>query len=391
MDKKKVIVLVAAVFITSALSASFITYKLTKNNELNEIYIPESEYSDILSYFEFEDIKDSISQFCVTETEPSTLSEAVKASMVSSIGDEYSRYYPEELFTLIDSGADGSNIVLGAALRKNDDGEIEVAKVYPDSPASNAGIAEGDMLTHIGGKNTEGMDLSEAILRLTGQEGTEVEVWMQRGGEEQIFSLTRKTASYEVVFTDVPAEGIGLVEIFEFSQNSASQLEKALSQLKKENINKLVIDLRDTNGGFASQAIDAADLFIDKGVLALSLGKEKNEWQADRVLAFDGEIIIITNSETSGAAEVFAAAMQANSRAKLVGENTNGSVPVFSYVQLPNSGNGLKLVSGYFHKPDGEAIESVGIKPDIEVFTSDETSLENDAPLQAAIRVLNES
>ncbi len=387
MDKKKIIVLLVAVFITAAAASSFITYKLTKNNEVNDIYIPESEYDRFLSYFEMEDIRSLIGEYSLTEADRETLINGAKNGMVSALGDGYSRYYPEELFRLLDDGADGSNIVMGAALKKDPKtGCCVITKVYPDSPASEAGLSEGELISRIGDYPTAYMELDEAILRLRGQDGTEISISVLREEGETPVTLARKTSSYEVVFTDVPAEGIGFVEIFEFSQNSADQLDKAISQLKKEGITKLIIDLRGTNGGFASQAIESADFFLTGGTIARSQGKEENTWTADKEQSFEGEIILLIDGETAGAAEIFIAAL--GNRAETIGEKTAGKVPVFSYVQLPNSGNGLKIVSGYYTMPDGSAIEGKGIAPDYLRTGGSGGSLETDAQLQAALELL---
>ena len=386
MDKKKIIALLVAVFVTTAAATAFITYKLTKSNEFNDIYIPEGEYDRFLSYFEMEDIRSLIGEYGLTEIDQKTLVDGAKNGMVSTLGDGYSRYYPEELFRLLDDGADGSNIVMGAALKKDaETGYCMITKIYPDSPASDAGLGEGECITKIDGRSTAYMELDEAILRLLGQDGTEISISVLREEGETPITLSRKTSAYEVVFTDVPAEGIGFIEIFEFSQNSAEQLEKAISQLKKEDITKLIIDLRGTNGGFMSQAIEAADFFLTGGVIACSEGKEKNEWTADKKQSFEGEIIILIDGETAGAAEIFTAALA--NRAESIGEKTAGKVPVFSYVQLPNSGNGLKIVSGYYTTPDGNTIEGKGIAPDY-LRSGSGDSLENDAQLQAALELL---
>ena len=258
MDKKKVTALLIAVFVTASAVSALVTYKLTKGRTKNDIYISEEEYSDIMSYFELDEIDHALKTYSVNGADHGAVLEGAKSGMVTSLKDGYSAYYPGSLFRLLGSGADGSSISQGMMLMKNQNtGYLEVIKLFADSPAANAGINEKDSISKIDGMRTELMTVEEGVLRLMGQDGTKVTVTVNNGEEHDI-AITRKTEQYQVVFTDMVSVKTGMIKVFEFSQNSASQLRTAVEALKKEDVKDIVIDLRNCSGGFVSQACDAA-------------------------------------------------------------------------------------------------------------------------------------
>ncbi len=390
MDKKKVTVLLIAVLVTASAVSALVTYKLTKGRTKNDIYISEEEYSDIMSYFELDEIDQALKTYSVNGADHGAVLEGAKSGMVTSLKDGYSAYYPGSLFRLLGSGADGSSISQGMMLVKNQNtGYLEVIKLFADSPAANAGINEKDAISKIDGMRTELMTVEEGVLRLMGQDGTKVTVTVNNGEEHDI-AITRKTEQYQVVFTDMVSDRTGMIKVFEFSQNSASQLRAAVEALKKEDVKDIVIDLRNCSGGFVSQAADAADLFIDAGLMAQAKGKDEKTWNAKTGVLFDGDIVIITDGGTSGVAEVFTAALHDNGAARTVGTKTAGKAPYFSYVDLQNSSDGLKLVSAWFYTPKGELIEGNGLQPDfLKSSPTRSGTIEDDEQLQAALQILD--
>lgn len=239
------------------------------------------------------------------------------------------------------------------------------------SPASRAGLMVGDYIRAIDGQSTRDTSVYEGMRLLRGKAGTKVSLTVLRGNaaEPHVVELVREDLPAVAVKARSAAPGVGYLRVAEFGKTTPDQLKAEVATLAKGGAKSLVIDLRGTAFGDVDAGLAAARLFVKTGVLTYrqDRGKEK---EAVSAAAGDGAITlttaVLTDNGTSGAAEIFAAALSGNKRATLVGERTFGRAARQKIVRLPD-GSALLLTHLIYMTPASVAIHEKGLIPDVAV------------------------
>lgn len=274
------------------------------------------------------------------------------------------------------------------------------------SPAAKAGIKTGDYVRAIDGKPTRDMSVFEGVRLLRGAPGTAVKLTVLRGNaaEPHEVSVVREKAIPPTVSSKMVGDGVGYIRIPGFAAGTRSDVERQASELTKGGATSLVIDLRHTAEGAIEHGIATARLFVKSGTIAVKAGREPIgpdkklvEGPREKILAQPGDgaitvpVKLLMTAGTSGAAEVFAAALQGNQRAELIGEPTIGRAAMQKLVPLPE-GRALWLTYARFIHPSGEPIHGPGLKPAVAVAEPDvefgEAPPTNDPILDAALQRL---
>jgi carboxyl-terminal processing protease len=313
----------------------------------------------------------------------------------------------------------------GAAMPDGDVG-LEITRQYylrviaarDDSPAGKAGLQTGDYVRGIDGKPTREMSVFEGYRLLHGQPGSKVTLTIIRGNaaEPHEVTLVREKPPATMVSGRSLTPEVGYVRISSFRNGVVEQLKKQVADLSRAGVKSLVVDVRHTAEGPLENGIAAARLFVKSGTLAIKGGREagsnendsKAKGAAERKAsapqdapretiaaqpgdgAIDLPVQVLITTGTAGAAEVFAAALDGNKRADLVGEHTIGRAGIQKLVKLPEN-RGLWLTYARYLTPSGEAIHGKGLKPDVEVEDVDVAdfgvapSTEADPILDAAV------
>ena len=270
---------------------------------------------------------------------------------------------------------------------------LRVIAARDGSPASKAGLQTGDYIRGIDGKPTRDMSVFEGTRLLRGQPGSKVTLTVIRGNaaDPHEVTLVREKPAAAIVSGKIAAPEIGYVRIASFREGIVDQLKKQVADLTRAGAKSLVIDVRHTAEGPLDNGVAAARLFVKSGTLTIKGEREADKDAADKskakspantasnretiaAAAGDGAIdlpvqILITTG-TAGASEVFAAALDGNKRADLVGERTLGRAAMQKLVKLPEN-RGLWLTYARYMTPAGESIQGKGLKPDVEVEDND--------------------
>jgi carboxyl-terminal processing protease len=275
-------------------------------------------------------------------------------------------------------------------------GLLTVASLLPDTPAYNSGLDAGDVIELVDGVETKDMSLTCAVRTITGPPGTEVELTIQRPGEEKTKEITitrakiivptirgwQRTAVGKRLYMIDEENKIGYVRITSFSGATADALEKVLTGLEAEGLKGLILDLRFNTGGLLDSAVAVTDKFIEEGLIVST--RPKGLWTY--LSARKGNthpkypLVVLINSYSASASEIVAGALadEQHERAILVGERTHGKGSVQGITPLPKEGARLKYTMAYYHLPSGQRVESRddmkkegrndwGVGPDIEV------------------------
>ena len=247
---------------------------------------------------------------------------------------------------------------------------LRVVSAREGSPAAKAGLRTGDYIRAIDGKATRDMSAFEGTRLLHGIPGSKVMLLIIRGNaaDPHEMTLVRERPSGADVTSKMADASTGYVRVHEFTKETAARIKLAFDTLTKSGASRFIVDVRGTARGDLDDGLAAARLFVKSGTLSIRQTKSAKETIA--TMAGDGAIasrvVLLTNPGTSGAAEVFAAALNGNKRAELVGERTLGRTARQKLVKLPD-GSGLLLSITRYQTPDGKDIHEKGLAPEVEV------------------------
>ena len=257
-------------------------------------------------------------------------------------------------------------------------GHIMVVTPIAGTPGDRAGIRRGDEIIRIDGKAVDANPTMDAVVdRLRGKPKTAVQVTLYRAssGQQMNLSLMREVIKVDSVTGVRVLEGdVGYLQLTEFSEHTGEQFDDAIDRLLKQNINGLVIDLRNNPGGLLDAAVDLAEPFFRKGELIVYTQGRKPGDREDFRAESPGDplslpIAILINSGTASAAEIVTGALKDTGRAVIVGERSFGKGSVQSIFKLKN-GEGMRLTTAHYYTPSGVTIHQKGIDPQVEVVMS---------------------
>ena len=288
--------------------------------------------------------------------------------MLDSLGDErHTRFLtPEEVEKTRKAL---SNKIVTTGVRPEDRGD-EVVALTPitGSPAEEAGIEPGDVLIEVNGEGIQG-SIVEAAERLNGAEGSTAEVIVRRGGEEREFSLERvelevPAASWHLISgTDVAHLRLAL-----FSENSAAELEGAITEAREAGAERFVLDLRNNSGGRVNQTEQTAAQFLPAQSTIYVRRKANDEVREETVpegyQPLESPLVVLVNRESASGAEIHAGALRDNDRAEVAGETTFGTGTVLDEYPL-SDGSTILLAIAEWLTPNGDTIRETGIEPDV--------------------------
>lgn len=322
-----------------------------------------------------EAIYNTIDDYYLNEIDNDKIQNGIYKGMVDSLGDPYTVYYNSEEYKQFTSSSSGTYSGIGVAVSQNvTTGAITIVKTFKKGSGEKEGMKPGDVIYKVEGKKIEGLELSKVVSMIKGEEGTFVKVTVLRDGKEIEFNLERKKLEVDTVnyrMEDRSGKKIGYISVSEFDEVTASQFKSAISELSKEGMEGLVIDLRDNPGGLLDVTCEMLDRMIKKGLLVYTVdkyGKRVDEDATDSD-SFDKPVAILVNGNSASASEVFSGAMKDYKAATLVGTKTFGKGIVQSIVPF-GDGTAMKVTVSKYYTPNGVNIHGTGIEPDVVVELS---------------------
>ena len=322
-----------------------------------------------------EEIYNTIDEYYLNGIDNDKMKDGIYKGMVDSLGDPYTVYYNSEEYKQFTSSSSGTYSGIGVAVSQNvTTGAITIVKTFKKGSGEKEGMKPGDVIYKVEGKKIEGLELSKVVSMIKGKEGTFVKVTVLRDGKEIEFNLERKKLEVDTVnyrMEDRSGKKIGYISVSEFDEVTASQFKSAISELNKEGMEGLVIDLRDNPGGLLDVTCEMLDRMIKKGLLVYTVdkyGKRVDEDATDSD-SFDKPVAILVNGNSASASEVFSGAMKDYKAATLVGTKTFGKGIVQSIVPF-GDGTAMKVTVSKYYTPNGVNIHGTGIEPDVVVELS---------------------
>lgn len=290
------------------------------------------------------------------------LYEKAARGLVDQLNDPYSELYTPKDLERFNTETGGFYGGIGMLI-EDQHGSIMISKVYPNTPAEEAGIREGDRIVGVDTASTRGWRIDQVSGGLKGQPGTKVKARFLRPGVAQPFEVefTRRVIRIPAIPFALMLDGkIGYVPLQQFNETTVREFAEQLRRLRGEGVTGVVLDLRRNTGGFLDQALELTNFFLPRGkeiaTVRVRVGPaEKYVAEADPV-APDIPLVILTDGYSASASEIVAGALQDHDRALVVGTTSFGKGLVQSVYRL-DGGYAIKLTTGKWFTPSGRSIQ----------------------------------
>ena len=411
MEEKKnriyrtIMIIVLTIFVTFMLTSFWMYSYFKDNNQTLSITengglikeLTSSSDSNIEKYLN--KIKTTIDKYYLwnNDINEEDLKNGAIEGYVAGLGDEYTEYIPADKMKDYKDNIMGSFVGVGIYMVADEKSDrVLVYYPIPESPAEKAGIKSGDLIISVDGTEYTSKDFDRIASFIKGEEGTKVNLVIEREGERLSFDLIREKITTNPITIKMLENDIGYLKLPSFDDDTANGFKDKVNELQKQGAKKLIIDLRNNGGGIVDEAVDIADMFLDKGKTIYSSVDNKDKKTVtssknDPIFAMN--VIILVNENSASASEILACSMQDNERAKLVGTKTYGKGIIQTLLSLAD-GSGLKITTEQYYTPKEVSIHKEGIKPDEEVNLPDTVKsvyrLEEseDTQLQKAVEML---
>lgn len=318
--------------------------------------------------------------------------------IASGLGDDYAAYYTDEEYQAMRQSTSGNYIGMGVTIAYGD-GIFYINSVFENTPASEAGLLAGDVITEVNGVSAaEFADLNALLAVISSEEGDINELAVLRDGETLTFTVEMREVYSPYVYHEMLTSEIGYILITGFHGQCVTEVETAIEDLQSQGMTKLVLDVRNNLGGSLTAVNDIAEQFLPKNSVITTVRSRLND---EVVYRTDSEgisipIAMLVNGNSASASELLAGALHDNGVARLFGTTTYGKGIVQSYFNLSGGNGYLKFTTDAYYTPNDVCIQGSGIEPD-EYVEQDEkwntTAVtliphEEDVQLQVALKYL---
>lgn len=334
------------------------------------------------------DIHRHVANNYVEQVDELSLRRGAIEGMLSEL-DPYTIYVPpdkqEDFERLLENSFKG----VGIQLNQLPNGTVEVVTPIEGSPAFKAGVMAGDVILKVNGESIDGLRLPEVIRKIGGPLGTEVRLTVRHvTGEEVELKMTREEifipvikgyqrmpdGNWDYYVCDDPK--VAYVRVTQFTSDTADKLRGVVQSLLSEGMKGLILDLRFNPGGRLEEACQVVDLFLARGVIVSTRGRNRPErtiFATEPGTLPDFPMIVLVNEHSASAAEIVAGSLMDNRRAVVLGQRTYGKGSVQEVVPLESKGGELKLTVAYWYLPSGRLVHRKkdaadwGVQPQIVV------------------------
>ena len=353
--------------------------------------------SDFSHVQKIEYLEKLIDQEYLGDVDKDEMAEGVYAGLIYGLGDVYSRYYTADEYAQETASTDGAYAGIGVSIQKNKNGGVQIAECYEGGPGAEAGLQTGDVITAINDTDVTDMELADVVSIIRENKDKTIVLTVFRENEEKSREISVDVTDVELpsVFGEMLDEKTGYIQITQFTGVTPQQYKDMFAELKDKGMERLVIDLRDNPGGLLTSVCDILREILPEGLIVYTEDKYGNreEETCDGKHQLDMPLAVLVNENSASASEIFAGAVQDHEVGAIVGTTTYGKGVVQELRQL-SDGSAVKLTVSNYYTPNGNSINKVGIKPDVEVkfaselLNKDEITHEEDNQLQKALDVI---
>lgn len=326
----------------------------------DKMYEPLREFSQVLTIIE---------KNYVSDVGRDELIKGAIEGMLKSL-DPHSLYLDKDAFKEMQIETSGEFTGIGIEITISN-GRLTVVSPIEDTPAYKAGLKAGDIILRINDEPTDDITLIEAVKKIRGPKGTKVKLTILHKGEHVPVEVT--IVRDKIPVHSVKSEVLGnvlYVRITNFNSNTTKELLDAINKQRLDQIKGLILDLRNNPGGLLDQAVSVADVFLKKGLIVYTKGRNEESKMSFSAETDENDVdlpmVVLINAGSASASEIVAGALQDQHRALIIGERSFGKGSVQTIIPLAD-GSAIKLTTAKYYTPSGNSIQARGIVPDLEV------------------------
>ena len=332
--------------------------------------------------------------YYLDEVDSDVLREGAYEGIVAALGDVYSVYYTPEETEEIFAETEGVYYGIGAYVQMDTvTGYVKITGTIKNTPAEEAGLQAGDILYKVNGEDMAGLDTTQVVMLIKGEEGTTVHLTLVRGNEYVEVDVERRKIETPSVEHKMLDDRMGYIQLVEFNDSSVTQFAGALDALEAENAEGLILDLRGNPGGNLDAVVSIADMLLGDGMILYTEDKYGNGevYQSDAEEELEIPLVVLVDMNSASAAEVLSGALKDHQKATLVGTTTFGK-GIVQTIRTMLDGSSVKLTVSAYYTPSGANIHEIGIEPDVVVEFDGEAYVADgyDNQLEKAKEVLGE-
>lgn len=308
-------------------------------------------------------------RFYLADVDAETLREGAYKGIVEALDDVYSVYYTPEETEKVFQNSEGIYYGIGAYVQMDSvSGYVKISSVIEGAPAEEAGLKSEDIFYKADGEDLAGLDTTQVVSLIKGEEGTTVHLTMVRDGVPFEVDVERRKIESSTVEYSMLEDHMGYIQITEFDDVTVNQFEKALDAIKDAKAEGMILDLRANPGGNLSAVLDIADMLLGKGIILYTEDKQgqREEYYSDAVCKWNKPIVILVDGNSASASEVLSGALKDYGKATLVGTTTFGK-GIVQTLRRMKDGSCIKLTISTYFTPAGNNIHGTGIEPDVVV------------------------
>ena len=343
------------------------------------------------------EVEDRLSADSLDTYDIDAVTKGALEAFAEATDDPYMRYYTEERYhDLLAQAGEGYAGV--GVLFSEYNGMAYAVDVFDGSEAQLAGVRENDFVESINGDNSQTWSRAEVTAKLNQAQGSSVVITWRRpesleaeGGETFTTTLTSAEYNQANVETEYDEErGVGYIRVRQFTQNAAPLVQTALSELTTQGAGAFVLDVRDNPGGYLTQVVAMASLFMASGtVVEIDTVDGIITKNASGQTVTDLPLVVVANRNSAAGAEILTAALKESQRATVVGTTTMGKGSVQAMTTL-SFGGAIRYTAAYYKTPEGRDIDRVGVAPDVTIDMTDEGDAQKEYAIEVAASLVRE-
>src|SRR4030043_1006559 len=317
------------------------------------------------------------------------------SGMVRSLGDPYTAFLDPDQNESVKEELAGSYEGVGIQIGFNSANRLVVIAPLKGTPAQQAGLAANDLILKVDERDTVDITLPEAVDLIRGPQGTKVKLLLQHEDENETYEVEIERAkinvkSVEVEFKDVEGKQVAVIEVSRFGDKTDSEWDEAVNKVLENNSSGVIVDMRNNPGGLLTSSIHLASEFVGGTIVKQEFADGST---TSMPVTRDGKLmkiplVVIVNSGSASASEIFAGAIKDKGRGEIIGVKTFGKGTVQDVVDFPG-GSGLHVTVARWLTPGGKSIHAVGIDPDVKVeLTREDRQNKKDPQLDKALEII---
>jgi len=382
ISKKKAliggIILVIITSIATLTIGNYIGLRLGDNYLISKEYLEqyreiEEDFSKVIF------ARDFLLENYYQELDKDVLMEGAVEGIFNATDDPYTVYMSPSEYESFTTETEGSFGGIGIIVTPGDDGFVTIVSPIEGTPGDRAGLRTGDKILQVDGQDIEGRRLDKAVDLMRGEPGTEVEIVIRREDQRELIEITieREIIKIETVQYELMEDQLGYIRITNFNQQTARDFRGALESLERQDMEGLVLDLRNNPGGLLNQTIQIADMLLDEQVIVYTEDRDgtRREQRSNRSHV-DVPLTVLVNRGSASASEILAGAVQDGGRGLIIGETTFGKALVQSIQEFDEDGSAFRYTVSQYFTPSGNNIQDAGIEPDIEISLDEDVRVD---------------